>query len=148
MAPMNSSYEAASGEGVAEFVRLIALCVRLVFSDHPVIGIAAGILLICLVIIVVLRMARRDRPSKRVAGTAEVLSVDTMATTEGSDPSSTCRIVLRVHIPGRAPFDATTSNGEFLTAAEVGAVQPGKTVTVLVDSTDPQDVWIDFSSIT
>jgi hypothetical protein len=145
---MNSSYEAASGEGVAEFVRLIALCVRFLFSDYPVIGFVAGTLLICLVIIVVVRMVRRDRPSIRVAGTAEVLSVDMMATTEGSDPSSTCRIALRVHSPGRAPYDATSSNGEFLTAAEVAAVRPGKTVTVLVHSTDPQDVWIDFSSIT
>jgi len=27
-------------------------------------------------------------------------------------------------------------------------MQPGKTVAVQIDSTDPQDVWIDFSSIT
>jgi hypothetical protein len=35
-----------------------------------------------------------------------------------------------------------------MTPVEIGAVQPGKTVAVQVDSTNPQDVCIDFSSIT
>ena len=35
-----------------------------------------------------------------------------------------------------------------MTPVEIAAMQPGKTVAVQIDSTDPQDVWIDFSSIT
>jgi hypothetical protein len=112
------------------------------------VGIPVGILLICVLIVVVVLVVRRRRASKRVAGTAQVLSVETMTTTGGPDPSSMCRIALRVEVPGRPPYDATSSNGEFMTPAEIAAVQPGKTVAVQILSTNPQDVWIDFSSIT
>lgn len=121
------------------FVRFAAL-----FASYPAIGIPVGILVVCVVIVVVVR---RRRASKRVAGTAQVLSVETMESTGGSDPTCMCRIALRVEIPGRPPYDATSSNGDFMTPVEIAAVQPGKTVAVQIDSKNPQDVWIDFSSI-
>jgi len=115
---------------------------------YPAIGIPVGILLICALIVVVVRIVRRRQASKRMAGTAQVLSVETMTTTGGPVPSYTCRIALRVEIPGRPPYEATSSNGDFMTPVEIAAMQPGKTVAVQIDSTDPQDVWIDFSPIT
>jgi hypothetical protein len=116
--------------------------------EHPAIGIPAGILMICVLVVFVVRVVRRRRASKRVAGTAQVLSMETMTTTRGQGPSYTCRIALRVEIPGRPTYDATSSNDDFMTPVEIGAVRPGETVAVQVDSTNPQDVWIDFSSIT
>jgi hypothetical protein len=111
-------------------------------------GIPVGILLVCLGCVLIVIVVRIVRRRKRVAGTAQVLSVETMTTGEGPVPSYTCRIALRVEIPGRPAYDATSSNGEFMTPIELAAIQPGKTVAVQVDSTNPQDVWIDFSSIT
>jgi uncharacterized membrane protein YjgN (DUF898 family) len=74
MVPMTQSYDAASGEGIAEFVRLIFSFVRLIASffryfssGHPLIGIAVGIPIVVLTIFVV-RRARRARTAKRVAG--------------------------------------------------------------------------------
>lgn len=112
--------------------------------EYPAVGIPVAIVVTAVLIVVVVRIVRRRRASRRVAGTAQVVSVEPMTTADGSDP--TYRIALRVEIPGRTPYDATSSNGEFLTPAELAAVQPGKTVAVQVVSTNPQDVWIDFSS--
>jgi hypothetical protein len=136
------------GLSLAGFGQAIAWCVTYLLRGHSIMGIAVGIILVCLLIVVVVRMARRRRPTSRVAGFARVLSVETITTTEGSDLRHACRIALRVEIPGLPPYDATSSNGDFMTAAEITAVQPGQTVTVDIDSTNPQDVWIDFSSIT
>ena len=66
---------------------------------YPAIGIPVGILLICALIVVVVRIVRRRQASKRMAGTAQVLSVETMTTTGGPVPSYTCRIALRVENP-------------------------------------------------
>jgi hypothetical protein len=127
--------------------RGIGWAVRWLVYEYPVIGIPVVIVVTGVLIVVVVRIVRRWRASRRVAGSAQVLSVETTTTTDGPDPSYTCRIALRVEIPGRAPYDATSSNGEFMTPAELTAVQPGKTVAVQVNSSDPHDVWIDFSSI-
>ncbi len=111
-------------------------------------GIPVGILLVCLICALFVIVVRIVRRRKRTAGTAQVLSVETMTTPGGPIPSYTCRIALRVEIPGRPAYDATSSNGDFMTPSEIAAIQPGKTVPVQVDSSNPQDVWIDFSSIT
>lgn len=113
--------------------------------EYPAVGIPAGIVVTGVLIVVVVCIVRRRRARRRVAGTAQVLSVEPMTTADGPDPAY--RIALRVEIPGRPPYDATSSNGDFMTPAELAAVQPGKTVAVQVVSTNPQDVWIDFSSI-
>src|ERR1700761_4456640 len=127
--------------------RWIGWAVRWLVYEYPAVGIPVVIVMAGALLVVVVRMVRRWRASRRVAGSAQVLSVETTTTTDGPDPSYTCRIALRVEIPGRAPYDATSSNGEFLTPAELAAVQPGKTVVVQVNPSDPQDVWIDFNSI-
>ena len=149
MDPVNLAYPVAGiscpGCGVAVIWGVAEL------FKHPMVGIPVGILLICLIcvlIVVAVRIVRRRRASKRMAGTAQVLSVETMTTTEGPVPSYMCRIALRVEIPGRPHYDATSSNSDFMTPVEIAAVQPGKTVAVQIDSTNPRDVWIDFSSIT
>ena len=74
MVPMTQSYEAASGEGIAEFARLIfsffrliAFLFRSLSGGHPLIGIAVGIPIVVLTIFVV-RRALRARKAKRVAG--------------------------------------------------------------------------------
>jgi hypothetical protein len=108
---------------------------------HPAVGIPVGILLIC-VLIVVVRRARRAR--KRLTGTAQVLSVETMTMTEGPDSGDLRRIALRGEIPGRPTYDATAAD-VYLDPDELVATQPGKTVSVTVGFADPQDVWIDFS---
>jgi hypothetical protein len=108
---------------------------------HPAVGIPVGILLICVLILVV-RRARRA--SKRLTGTAQVLSVETMTKTEGRDSADLRWIALRVEIPGRPTYDATAAD-VYLDPDELAATQPGKTVSVTVGFADPQDVWIDFS---
>jgi hypothetical protein len=145
MHPVNLAFQAPAGSWwlIGGVVRWIVWVVR----ENPMTGIPVAILLIGVLIVVSVRIVRKWRASKRLAGTAQVLSVETMTTTEGPDPSHTCRIALRVEIPGRPPYDATSSNGEFMTPVEMAAVQPGKTVAVQISSTDPQDVWIDFSAI-
>ena len=66
-------------------------------------------------------------------------------TTRGPDPSYMCRIALRVRIPGRPPYDATSSSSGFMTAVEIADIQPSRPVAAQVDSTDRQSVWIDFN---
>jgi hypothetical protein len=87
---------------------------------------------------------RRLRASKRLTGSAQILSVETSTKTEGTDPGYLRRIALRVEIPGRSAYDATAADVP-MNSDEIAAMQRGRTVAVTVGAVDPQDVWIDFS---
>lgn len=71
---MNQSYEAAGGEGIAEFGKLVCASFRLILlfcrhlGSNPTIVMTVGIPIVLLITFVVGRMERRRRTSKRVAG--------------------------------------------------------------------------------
>jgi hypothetical protein len=77
MVPMNPSYEAAGGEGIGEFAKLIWWCFRLIASffrdlnSGSLIGIAVGGISIVVVIVFLVRSVRRGRTAKRLAGNVD-----------------------------------------------------------------------------
>ena len=123
---------------------------------------------VCGLIIYFLVRARRRRRAAQfegpaVTGTAQVLSAARESGLGGLLQSShsavMSRIGLRVEIPGRPPYDVTVSrpiDSHMLTALCVDGqrwgpgqqwhVKPDMTLPVQVDSANPEDVRIDFSS--
>lgn len=78
-------------------------------------------------------------------GTAHVLSMQTTGSTisfSGQD-YYVCNIALRVEIPGCEPYDVTIQQRVHLLS--IAPLQSGAAIPVLVDSTNPQNVRIDFS---
>ena len=64
-------------------------------------------------------------------------------TSQSSDTSLMLRIGLMVEVPGREPYDVTVKPSvQFIHLARV---QPGATIPVQVDATNPQKVLIDFN---
>lgn len=81
-----------------------------------------------------------------LTGTARVLSVKSnWSYSERSflPQGNISKIALRVQVPDREPYDVTVTQRIALTAT--AAIQPGSVVPVLIDSTNPQTVRIDFS---
>lgn len=80
-----------------------------------------------------------------LTGTAQVLSVKTRGAVgdpmQGSQ-RAVSRIRLRVQVPGREPYEATTRQNFRPWAFD--AIQTGRTVAVVVDSANPQKVRIDL----
>jgi hypothetical protein len=90
-------------------------------------------------------IASRERKfhGPALTGTAQVLSVKTHGAVGNYPARAICRIRLRVALPGREPYDATAKQN-FLPWV-LDHIQPGRTVAVQVDSTNPQNVRIDLS---
>jgi hypothetical protein len=99
-------------------------------------------------IYVVLSKKVRDPQIKGPAliGTGRVLSIEQTALGRnvGTIEHYGCRIALSVQLPGRAPYDVTIV--QYLNLTQIPAVQPGNTLAVKVDSTNPQVVLIDSDS--
>jgi hypothetical protein len=80
-----------------------------------------------------------------VAGTAQVTSLRRIGSMSGNSqiPQTMCRIGLRVSIPGSEPYDVKVWKG--WSPWSIDAIQPGRMVSVEVDSTDPKKVRIGSS---
>ena len=78
-----------------------------------------------------------------LAGTARILSVE--QTSQSSDTSLVLRIGLMVEVPGQQPYEVTVKPSVQL--IHLARVQPGATIPVQVDATNPQKVLIDFNQL-
>ena len=78
-----------------------------------------------------------------LTGTAQILSVQQTTGPMREGCSLALRIALRVEVPGRQPHDVTVDRTVDLN--HLARVQPGATIPVQVDATNPQKVLIDFS---
>jgi hypothetical protein len=78
-----------------------------------------------------------------LTGTAQILSVKQTAGSTQEGRNLPLQIGLRVQVPGRQPYDVTVKRRVDL--VHVARVQPGATVPVQVDATNPQEVGIDFN---
>lgn len=78
-------------------------------------------------------------------GTAEVLSLRQWGSLSVNTavPRVICRIAVRVYVPGREAYRATVWRN--VDPWDIGAVEPGRTVAVDIDSGKPQRVRIDLS---
>lgn len=77
-----------------------------------------------------------------LAGTGRVLSLESSYGGSGGDVATSCKIGLRVEVPGSAPYDVTILRN--VPHLHLPRVQPGATVQVHVDPSDPRKVRIDF----
>jgi hypothetical protein len=97
-------------------------------------------------LLLVLNRVSREEPKIKgpaPTGTARVLSMKTGIAVGNYPQRIMCRIGLTVEVPGRQPYDVRVRQG-FLPWA-MDAIEPGRTVPVQVDSTNPQKVRIDFN---
>jgi len=80
-----------------------------------------------------------------LTGTAVVLSMRSIGEMAQNSlvPKIMCRIGLRVAVPGREPYDVKV--WKTIAPWVMGAVRPGATVGVQVDSSNPRNVRIDLS---
>jgi hypothetical protein len=78
-----------------------------------------------------------------LAGMAEVMSVKQTAGSKQETRDLPLQIGLRVQVPGQQPYDVTVKRRIDLIHA--GRVQPGATIPVKVDASNPQKVVIDFN---
>jgi hypothetical protein len=113
--------------------------------------IAGGLVLPLGSVALVVFLIRRSRQTKitgpALTGTAQVLSVGSTGYSSKAAFDAYERhfrkIGLRVQIPGREPYDVTVWHG--FAAWMLGTIQPGSSVPVQVDSTNPRNVRIDLS---
>jgi hypothetical protein len=99
-----------------------------------------------IVLLLFLNRVSREEPKIKgpaLTGTARVLSMKTGIAVGNYPQRIMCRIGLRVEVPGRQPYKVRVRQG-FLPWA-MDAIEPGRTVPVQVDSTNPQKVRIDFN---
>jgi hypothetical protein len=93
----------------------------------------------------VIVLARRSRNPKirgpALAGTAQVLSVQTTGTM--INQSYVLRIALRVQVQDRPPYDVTVSRR--IHPIQMAAIQPGRIIPVQVDAANPNVVEFDFN---
>jgi hypothetical protein len=95
--------------------------------------------------VVVLRI-RQTNPNIRgpaLLGTALVLSAQQAMGPKVEGRSTPIRIGLRVEVPGRQPYEVTVRRDVDL--IHLSRLQPGATIPVQVDATNPQKVRIDFT---
>jgi len=78
-----------------------------------------------------------------VIGTAQILSVQQTAGPSEEGRNLALRIGLRVQVPSWQPYDVTVQRTVEL--IHLARVQPGATIPVQVDATNPQKVRIDFN---
>jgi hypothetical protein len=100
-------------------------------------------------IFAVRRWWRQRSPKIRGAaltGTAQVLSTERAGYRGNEDHRVGLRLKLRVEIPGQHPYDVEVERA--VDHIYLPRVQPGSTIPVQVDATNPQIVRIDFSQPT
>jgi hypothetical protein len=121
-------------------------------------SIVVGLAIVAIVVggVYIVSRLTRDPQIKGPAlnGTGRVLSITQLQRARGTTSQTAraagavmcygCRIALSVQIPGRAPYEVTIV--QYLDMTQIPAVQPGNTLAVKVDSTNPQVVLIDFDS--
>jgi hypothetical protein len=113
-------------------------------NSHFVIGIVITIAAFGSVAVISRRFSNPKIRGPALAGTARVLSVEnTTGPTGGSQNLVSLRIGLTVEVPGRQPYDVTVKRKVEL--IHLARVQPGATLPVEVDATNPQTVRIDFA---
>jgi Protein of unknown function (DUF3592) len=78
-----------------------------------------------------------------LTGTAKILSVQQTTGPMREGHNLALRIALRVEVPGRQPYDVKVERTVDLN--HMARVQPGATIPVWVDPTNPQKVRIDFT---
>jgi hypothetical protein len=93
------------------------------------------------IVVAAIRSRGEPRIKGALTGTARVLSLQ--PTNAGNEFAHTCKIGLRVEIPGRAPYDVTIRQN--VRVIHLARVQPGAAIPVQVDPANPQKVLIDFN---
>jgi hypothetical protein len=78
-----------------------------------------------------------------LTGMAQILSVKQTAGSKQETRDLPLQIGLRVQAPGQQPYDVTVKRR--IDLIHVARVQPGATIPVKVDASNPQKVVIDFN---
>jgi len=113
-------------------------------NSHVVIGIVISVAAFGSAAVISRRFRNPTIRGPALAGRARVLSVEnTTGPAGGSQNVVSLRIGLTVEVPGRPPYDVTVKRKVEL--IHVARVQPGATIPVEVDATNPQKVRLDFA---